>query len=69
MRQSAYTTRFHKDLKKAIKRGKDLDKLKAVSHTLVAGEPAPLIPAYSCSGRNDDHGRVETVDSNSVKNG
>ena len=60
MRRPAYTTRFHKDLKKAIKRGKDLDKLKAVSRTLVAGEPLevrfrdhPLVGNYE--GRRECH--------------
>jgi len=46
MRRPAYTTRFHKDLEKAIKRGKDLDKLKAVSRTLVAGEPLESSPCW-----------------------
>jgi len=60
MRRPAYTTRFHKDLKKATKRGKDLDKLKAVSRTLVAGEPLearfrdhPLVGNYE--GRRECH--------------
>jgi mRNA interferase YafQ len=36
------SNRFQKDLKKAHKRGKDIEKLKAVMHKLVAAEPLPL---------------------------
>lgn len=41
------TSRFKRDLRKQIKRGKDPHKLKAVVELLVAGEPLPM--------RNRDH--------------
>ena len=34
-----YTKQFEKDVKKAIKRGKDMDKLKVVINKLVSSEP------------------------------
>ncbi len=34
-----YTNQFEKDLKQAVKRGKDIDKLFAVIEKLAAGEP------------------------------
>lgn len=39
MYQPVYTKRFEKDVKKAKKRGKDLDKFKQVARLLILGQP------------------------------
>jgi mRNA interferase YafQ len=39
MRELLTTTQFRKDLKKAVKRGKDPDMLERVIEHIVAGEP------------------------------
>ena len=41
MRAPAYSGQFRRDTKRAIKRGKDLEKLKTVARLLIAGEPLP----------------------------
>lgn len=42
MRTFSRTTQFKKDVKLAGKRGKDLDKLKAVLDRLIAGDELPV---------------------------
>lgn len=63
MRTFSRTTQFRKDVKRAVKRGKDLAKLKAVLDALIDG--APLPPAWrdhplrgQWSGSRDCH--IET---------
>lgn len=41
MRQAAYSGQFKRDVRQAQKRGKDMDKLKAVLCLLIAGQPLP----------------------------
>ncbi|HOV19766.1 type II toxin-antitoxin system YafQ family toxin [Ottowia sp.] len=41
MRQPAYSGQFKRDVKLAQKRGKNMDKLKAVLGLLIAGQPLP----------------------------
>lgn len=41
MRQPAYSGQFKRDVKLAAKRGKDLDKLKALLDLLIKGKPLP----------------------------
>lgn len=41
------TKQFDKDLRKALKRNKDLSKIKLIMQTLVSGQPLP--------GKNKDH--------------
>lgn len=44
MRTPEYSTQFRRDVKRAAKRGKDMDKLKGLLSLLIAGEPLP--PRY-----------------------
>ena len=44
MRSPSYSTQFHRDVKRLRKRGKDLEKLKALIELLLAGHPLP--PQY-----------------------
>lgn len=60
MRIPVYTRQFAKDIKKAAKRGKNLDKFKIIARTLLAGEKPdalhrdhPLIGDYA--GRRECH--------------
>jgi mRNA interferase YafQ len=41
MRQPVYSGQFQRDLKRAKKRGKDLDKLKELVRLLIADQPLP----------------------------
>lgn len=41
MRQPEYSGQFKRDIKQLQKRGKDLEKLKALLNLLIAGEPLP----------------------------
>jgi mRNA interferase YafQ len=41
MRQPDYSGQFKRDVKQAQKRGKDMDKLKALLVLLIEGEPLP----------------------------
>lgn len=41
MRRAVYSGQFRRDVKKAQKRGKDMDKLKHLTHLLLADEPLP----------------------------
>lgn len=41
MREPVYATQFSRDVKKARKRGKDMDKLKRLIVLLLSGEPLP----------------------------
>jgi mRNA interferase YafQ len=50
MYQAVTTGRFDRDLRLTAKRGKDLEKLKAVMNMLVAGEVLPV--------RNRDHALI-----------
>jgi mRNA interferase YafQ len=47
MRQPVYSGQFKRDVKRAEKRGKDLNKLKELARLLIAGRPLP--------GRYKDH--------------
>jgi mRNA interferase YafQ len=44
MRTPEYSTQFRRDVKRAAKRGKDMDKLKDLLSLLIAAEPLP--PRY-----------------------
>ncbi len=41
MRQIVYSGQFKRDVKRAEKRGKDMEKLKVLVRLLIAGEPLP----------------------------
>ncbi|HEY5105195.1 MAG TPA: type II toxin-antitoxin system YafQ family toxin [Caulobacteraceae bacterium] len=41
MREPVYSGQFKKDVKRAQKRGKDMDRFKELIHLLLAGEPLP----------------------------
>ncbi|MGB8842078.1 MAG: type II toxin-antitoxin system YafQ family toxin [Aliidongia sp.] len=41
MRQPVYSGQFKRDVKRAEKRGKDLNKLKELVRLLIAGQPLP----------------------------
>jgi mRNA interferase YafQ len=43
MYKPAYTTQFSRDIKRVRKRGKDLEKLKLIIRSLLAGEKLDLI--------------------------
>lgn len=43
-RNPEYSTQFQRDVKRAQKRGKDIEKLKALLRLLIEGEPPP--PRY-----------------------
>jgi mRNA interferase YafQ len=56
----AYTRQFERDLKRAIRRGKNIEKFKIVARTLLAGQPLDpihrdhrLVGNYA--GRRDCH--------------
>ena len=53
MRSIRRDTQFRKDVKRLLKRGKDLDKLKTIIETLVAAE--------ALSARNKDHSLKGTL--------
>jgi mRNA interferase YafQ len=60
MRAPVYTRQFEKDIKKAGKRGKNLEKLKIIARTLIEGKKIdpihkdhPLVGDYS--GRRECH--------------
>ena len=42
MRATEYSTQFHRDVKRAQKRGKDMAKLKALLELLISGESLPV---------------------------
>jgi mRNA interferase YafQ len=44
MRQPVYSGQFQRDVKRSRKRGKDMEKLKAVMRCLISG--GPLAPRY-----------------------
>lgn len=44
MRIPEYSTQFHRDVKRAQKRGKKMEKLKALLRLLIEGDPLP--PRY-----------------------
>jgi len=44
MRRPVYSGQFKRDIKRAEKRGKDMDKFKALARLLLAGDPLP--PRY-----------------------
>ncbi len=51
MRIPVYTRQFEKDVKRARKRGKNLDKFKIIARALIAGEkPDPLNRDHRLSG-------------------
>ena len=57
---AAYTKQFARDVKKAQKRGKDLDKFKIIARTLLRGEPLDEIHrdhklVGNFSGRKECH--------------
>jgi len=41
MRQPVYSGQFKRDVKRAERRGKDLNKLKELARLLIAGQPLP----------------------------
>ncbi len=56
----AFTKQFERDIKRSIRRGKNLEKFKIIACTLLAGEPLdplhrdhPLVG--SCLGRRECH--------------
>jgi mRNA interferase YafQ len=44
VRAPSYSSQFHRDVKRLQKRGKDIEKLKALIELLLAGQPLP--PQY-----------------------
>ena len=42
MFEPVYTTRFEKDLKKSLKRGKDPEKIKGIIELILAGKTLPV---------------------------
>jgi mRNA interferase YafQ len=60
MPKPVYTKRFAKDVKRAQKRGKDLEKFKIIAKTLIRGDPLDAIHRDhkllgSFSGRRECH--------------
>jgi mRNA interferase YafQ len=60
MYSPTYTRQFNRDVKRAQRRGKNLEKFKIIAHTLLSGEPLDkihkdhqLIGSYS--GRRECH--------------
>ena len=51
MRQPGYSGQFMRDVKQSQKRGKDMDKLKALLGLLIEGKPLPGLPPVSRTHR------------------